>query len=84
MDILGFIFASLIAGYLAFYFIYGQGAYALLIGLLGAIVGSFILSLSGHPGVSGLNLYGITVAFIAAVFLLALFRVVRDKNWRPW
>jgi len=88
MELLAFLFVSLIAGYLAFYFIYGEGAYALLIGLLGALVANFICTITGHALIVGLTLYSIAVAFLGAVLLLFVWRAVRGRavwrNGRLW
>ena len=83
MDILTWLIVGLVAGVLASYAIGGIG-YGLLgdivVGILGAVFGSWLLSalgvripIAGLPGV-------ILVAFIGAVVLLALIRALRPGS----
>lgn len=46
----------------------------ILLGIVGAIVGGFIVSLVGGTGVTGFNLYSIFVATLGAVVLIWLAR----------
>ena len=41
-------------------------------GVVGALLGGFIMSLLGGSGVTGFNLYSLFVAFVGAVILLAI------------
>lgn len=55
-----------------------QGAFAnILVGIVGALLGGFVMSLLGQGGVSGFNLYSLLVAVLGAVLLLAILRGVR-------
>jgi uncharacterized membrane protein YeaQ/YmgE (transglycosylase-associated protein family) len=56
-----------------------QGLLAdIIIGIVGAFIGGFVLNLLGiGGGVSGLNIASILTAFIGAVILLAILRMVR-------
>ena len=50
-----------------------QGAIAnVIVGIIGAVLGGFIMQLFGASGVSGFNLYSILVAIGGAVALLAI------------
>ena len=50
----------------------------IVVGILGGFIGGWVLSQLGSGGeVTGLNLGSILVAFIGAVILLALLRVIR-------
>jgi len=55
-----------------------MGAVAnIIVGIVGALIGGFIMNALGGPGVTGLNLYSILVAIGGAVvllFILGLFR----------
>jgi uncharacterized membrane protein YeaQ/YmgE (transglycosylase-associated protein family) len=54
----------------------GAGA-NIVVGIIGALIGGFIMNSLGGPGVSGLNLYSVLVAIGGAVvllFLVGLFR----------
>jgi len=41
-------------------------------GVVGALLGGFIISLLGGSGVTGFNLYSLAVAFVGAVILLSI------------
>jgi uncharacterized membrane protein YeaQ/YmgE (transglycosylase-associated protein family) len=54
----------------------GAGA-NIIVGIIGAIIGGFLMNAVGGPGVTGFNLYSILVAIGGAVvllFLVGLFR----------
>jgi uncharacterized membrane protein YeaQ/YmgE (transglycosylase-associated protein family) len=44
----------------------------IILGIVGAIVGGFIISLLGTSGVTGLNLYSMLVAVIRAIVVLVV------------
>ena len=47
------------------------------VGVLGAIIGGFILNLFGLSGVTGFNLWSILVAILGAVILLLVMNKIR-------
>lgn len=47
------------------------------VGVLGAIIGGFILNLFGFSGVTGFNLWSILVAILGAVILLLVMNKIR-------
>ena len=49
----------------------------IVIGILGALAGGFIMSFFGESGVNGFNLYSIIVAVLGAVVLLGIYRTFR-------
>lgn len=49
----------------------------IIIGIVGAILGGWIMSALGQGGVSGFNLYSLLVAIFGAVVLIAIVRAVR-------
>lgn len=59
-----------------------QGAIMnIVLGIVGALVGGFIMSLFGLEGVTGFNLYSILVSILGAVVLVWLGRMVtRDRQ----
>lgn len=58
-----------------------QGILAnIIVGILGALIGGFILSFFGAGGVSGFNLYSLLVAVIGSVILLGVFKSVSHRT----
>jgi uncharacterized membrane protein YeaQ/YmgE (transglycosylase-associated protein family) len=49
----------------------------IVIGVIGAVIGGWIMSLFGSGGVSGFNLYSFVVAIIGAVVLIAVVKALR-------
>jgi uncharacterized membrane protein YeaQ/YmgE (transglycosylase-associated protein family) len=46
-------------------------------GIVGAVLGGWIMSFIGKSGVTGFNLYSFLVAILGAVILIAIVRAVR-------
>jgi uncharacterized membrane protein YeaQ/YmgE (transglycosylase-associated protein family) len=51
----------------------------IVLGIVGAFVGGFVVNLFGQPGVTGFNLYSILVAVVGAVVLIAIGRALRVR-----
>lgn len=51
----------------------------IILGIVGAMVGGFLLGLVGQSGVSGFNLYSLVVAVIGAVVVIYLGRIMRNR-----
>jgi uncharacterized membrane protein YeaQ/YmgE (transglycosylase-associated protein family) len=49
----------------------------IVIGIVGAVLGGWIMSLLGQGGVSGFNLYSFIVAVVGAVVLIAIVKALR-------
>ncbi len=49
----------------------------IVVGIVGAVVGGFIMSLLGQSGVSGFNLYSFLVALLGACVFIAIARAMR-------
>lgn len=49
----------------------------IIIGILGAVLGGWLMSLFGKGGVTGFNLYSFLVALLGAVVLIAIVRAIR-------
>ena len=57
-----------------------QGAFAnIVVGLIGALIGGFVMRTIGGSGVTGFNLPSLLVAIGGAVVLLFIFNSVRSK-----
>lgn len=60
-----------------------QGAIAnIIVGIIGAVIGGFLMQVFGASGVSGFNLYSLLVAIGGAVVLLAIYRAVTGNSSR--
>jgi uncharacterized membrane protein YeaQ/YmgE (transglycosylase-associated protein family) len=79
MEILIWAIVGLVAGWLASMIMGTNRALTtnILLGVVGAVLGGFILNLFGAPGVTGLDLWSIAVATLGAVVLIALGRTLR-------
>lgn len=80
MGILTLLIIGLIAGWLSG-LIVKSGSTSLfvdmLLGVVGAFVGGFIMEKLGYHGLTGLNLYSILVATLGAVVVLAIWKLLR-------
>ncbi|HKW19820.1 MAG TPA: GlsB/YeaQ/YmgE family stress response membrane protein [Ktedonobacterales bacterium] len=81
MNILAWIIVGGIAGWLASLVVEGTGLGILgdiIAGIVGALIGGFIVSLllPGSFGFSGFNIGSLIIAFIGAVILLLILRLV--------
>ncbi|MBA2269331.1 MAG: GlsB/YeaQ/YmgE family stress response membrane protein [Chthoniobacterales bacterium] len=78
MGILSWIVVGLIAGALGKLIMPGDdpGGFIVttLIGMAGALVGGFVISILGGAGATGFNIWSILVATLGAVILLAIYR----------
>jgi uncharacterized membrane protein YeaQ/YmgE (transglycosylase-associated protein family) len=81
MSIVLWIILGLVAGWLASVVMKTdaqQGAGTdIILGVLGALVGGFVMNMFGSPGVTGFNLYSILVAAFGAIVLIGLGRMMR-------
>lgn len=80
MGLLSWIIVGGLAGLLAQY-LTGNGRAGLimtiLIGVVGAFIGGFVMGLFGFGGVNGLDIWSIVVATIGAAILLLVMRAIR-------
>jgi len=51
----------------------------IVVGIIGAGLGGYLMNLLGNGGVNGFNLYSFMVAVIGAVVLLAVLRLIRGS-----
>ncbi len=55
-----------------------QGALMnIIVGIVGAVIGGWLMSVLGETGVSGFNVYSFLVALLGACALIAIVRAVR-------
>lgn len=80
MNILAWIIFGGIAGWLASIFTGTDGGQGLLgnivVGIIGAAIGGFLMSYFGKAGVTGFNIYSLIVAVIGSVVLIAVFKLI--------
>ncbi len=80
MGVIAWIVLGLIAGWLASVFMKtdsSQGSLTdIIVGIVGAFIGGFVMNLLGNTGVTGFNLYSILVATVGAVILIAIRRAL--------
>ncbi len=83
MGILLWILFGALAGWIASVLMktnYSQGTVMdIVLGIVGAIVGGFLMGMVGQPGVTGFNLYSMVVAVIGAVVVIYLGRALRRR-----
>ena len=85
MGILAWLVVGLIAGWLASIVMRG-GGYGLIgdiiVGIVGALIGGFLAAnlLNMPDAVNGINITSILVAFVGAVILIAILRLVSGRR----
>ncbi len=82
MDILVWIVFGIIAGWIASALMGSGGGiiFDMILGIIGAFVGGWIMTALGQPGVTGFNLYSIVVAVIGGIVLIAISRLFRGRT----
>lgn len=84
MGIIAWIVVGLIAGALAKLVMPGDDPggiiVTILLGIVGAFVGGFVVSLLGGVGINGFSLWSILVATLGAIILLAVYRLVAGRR----
>ncbi len=84
MGIIGWIVLGALAGWLASIVTKRNDQMGCLtniaVGIVGAFIGGFVMSLLGGTGVTGFNLYSLLVAFLGAVILLFILGLVRGNK----
>lgn len=80
MGILSWIVFGLIAGALAKFLFPGDDPggciVTIIIGVVGAMVGGFIMTAFNYGSVTGFNLYSFFVAILGSIVVLAIYRVL--------
>lgn len=84
MGVLSWIVVGLIAGALGKLIMPGDdpGGFivTILIGMAGALVGGFVVSLLGGVGATGFNVWSILVATLGSIILLAIYRALVGRR----
>lgn len=50
----------------------------IVMGIVGAIVGGYLMGFFGQPGVTGFNVYSLVVSVIGAVVVIAIGRMIKS------
>lgn len=80
MSIIAWLVLGIIAGFIASKIVNksGEGLIRdLVLGVIGAVVGGWVMETFGKAGVSGLNIYSLVVAILGAVLVLVVFHTIR-------
>jgi len=84
MGILAWIVVGLIAGALAKLIMPGDDPggiiVTILIGIVGAFIGGFVVQLLGGAGLTGFSIWSIIVATLGAIILLAVYRLFAGRR----
>lgn len=84
MGILLWIIFGALAGWIASVIMktdYSQGTMMdIVMGIIGSIVGGFLMGMVGKSGVDGFNLYSLVVAVIGAVVVIYVGRMLRNRR----
>jgi len=83
MTILASIVVGGVAGLLASALVQGGGMGVIgdiIVGIVGAFIGGFIMNALGYAGATGFNLWSVFVAFIGAVVLLVVIRLFTSNR----
>lgn len=79
MGLILWIVFGAIAGWIASLVMKSDGSllWDVVVGIVGAVIGGFVMSLLGQGGVEGFNLYSFLVAILGACIFIAILRAVR-------
>lgn len=83
MGIIAWIILGALSGWLASKMMNtdeSMGAIAnIVVGIIGALIGGFIMNFFNKAGVDGLNFYSLFVAFLGSIILIAILKVFTRK-----
>lgn len=83
MGIIAWIVLGLIAGFIASKLVNKEGegvVVDIVLGIVGALVGGFIMNALGGVGVTGFNLWSLLVAVVGAVVVLWIYHAVAGRR----
>ena len=82
LSILAWIIFGAIAGWLASLIMGAQDGLLLdiVLGIVGAFLGGWVMTALGQSGITGFNLYSIVVAVIGGIILIAISRAFRGPK----
>ena len=80
MSIIAWIVLGLVAGFIGSKIVNrtGEGFFVDIgLGVVGAIIGGWLMTLVGEAGVTGINLYSLFVAVIGSIVVLVVYHLIR-------
>lgn len=79
MGIIIWIVFGALVGWVASLIMKSEGSlvWDIVVGIVGAVIGGFIMSVLGQSGIEGFDLYSFLVALLGACVLIAIVRAVR-------
>lgn len=84
MGLIGWIILGGLAGWVASMIMGNDKQQGLLgniiVGIIGAGIGGFVVSLIGGEGVTGFNIWSFVVALLGAIILIWLWRLITSKK----
>lgn len=86
MSLLGWIVIGLLAGWLARWIVKDDRTgciYTMIVGVVGAIVGGWLMASVDKDGVSDFSLRSVVVAAIGAVVFLLVLQAISGRGQRP-
>ncbi len=82
MGFLSWIILGLIAGFIGSKIVNksGEGLFLdIILGIVGAVVGGWLVTFFGFHGVTGVNIYSIVVAVIGAILVLVVYHAINRR-----
>lgn len=84
MDIIGWIVVGALAGWIGSLLTGNNRRMGLIanlvVGMIGAFIGGFVVDLLGGKGITGFNLWSILVAVVGSVILLTIINLIRRSG----
>lgn len=82
MEIILWIVFGALVGWVASLVMNTQGGlvWDIVVGIIGAVIGGWVMSITGERAVSGFNLYSFLVALLGACMLIILVRAIRRQR----
>lgn len=84
MGLIGWIILGGLAGWVASMIMGNdkqQGVFGnIIVGIIGAGIGGFVVSLIGGEGITGFNIWSFVVALLGAIILIWLWRLITGKK----
>jgi uncharacterized membrane protein YeaQ/YmgE (transglycosylase-associated protein family) len=83
MSIIGWLLLGLVARFVASETVNAKGEDVLIdimLGIVGAMIGGFIVNVASNPGVTGFNMWSSVVAAIGAIAMLVLYHGLTGRR----